>query len=1592
MTSYAPRQRAIARLMGAAALSVFGLTACETGFIPQEPPILRSVSGIVRVPPTDQDRFASTAPIGLERLFAALFPVAHAEIFGMVPMPNARVQLVILDEAGNIVDDPRNSQIITTGTDGSYGFTEVPAYASTVAVVLYDDQTPPNVVARAFVTGRTVDITPASEALAQAVIDELVDVDAGVTLSNFEAQELAALASLVAGFDMNVTGEEMSFEDAVAAVRTGVEPLLSQVATSFSSPGIVSLLHNGLYGGIDFVPVLKEPTAEASGDGGLELRTEIANWGFNDLNLIAGGQLFGLRTTHDLATAQAPINSPGSELGGAPHIVNELGQVLVGDAAADAVLGAVTGDGGFMVYPRAVVETAGTAVGRGIRIATRKSTAGVVLDNTILDPQGGGTDYHLVRLRQTLSGPLGGVGENAIAVAAETGAVSFDSTDTVASEDNTLAAVQFLVSSSDQLLVELDGSLTRTSAPPVDPVDGRYLVILDGTVNLRRSDASGSFLGQGYANADGSIVSLQTSSNLVQLPLNVLLNDAAAYAGEELTITAVTPESMAGTVTISATGKEVLYTPPPNFTGTEIFSYTVSDGTGSASGTVTFVLDSINQPPVVNDDTFTVAARSVNLLDVSANDIDNDIGQGLIVQTPDTNTQEFEDSGSNVVVVGSGPGNRLRFTPGPSFTGQVSFRYRVRDTFGALSETDALVTVNVIDDGENGPPEAQDDAFSVGIDSENNALDVLANDRDPDVPPATLAITAVESPTARGATVTEDGGILVYTPTGGFSGIDTFSYTISDGIDSDTAQVTVSVVGAGNLPPVANDDSFRVAAASSDNALPVLLNDSDPQIGDTLTITDVDSPTVSGGSVTISGDTLLYTPDAGFTGPDSFTYTLSDAAGASSVATVSVLVGGANAAPEPASDSFGVAVDSTGNVFDVLANDSDPDLDDELTLVDGTFASAQAGTVVVAGGVLTYTPAAEFDGLDSFTYTVTDGTATAEATVSVTVTDANIAPVARDDLWTVAANGSYLLEVLANDSDINGDILGLIGVSLSSDGGDVSLVPDPERPGFFNAILYTPDEDFTGTETFTYTVADGPGGTAGTASARVVVTVLGAAPNTPPQAVNDTSWRVPFGSTGVVLDVLANDIDPDAGDTLAIVAVDGQVPAEEGAAIEIGANCNTVDCSEVTITGGTLNYVPSPELENGESESFTYTIADASGARSTATVTVVVSSTNQPPVVVDDAFHVGLNTTNEFLLLLNDSDPDLGQSLTLSGINGATNAGGSWSVVQGGTSPRTIMQYLPPQNFRGVDTFSYTATDGAGGEAQGTVTVTVSGGNTAPTGSDDAFTVRANGNDIPLDVLANDVDPDYDDALRVVSVTSAANGTVAISQDGTRVLYTPDGGFEGPDGFGYTLSDSRGLTSSAEVDLTVSAAGAPLTVLDDTGWRVVLPANPELWTTNLAQREVGVAIRRGNGLGEGTLSGAYNVVQHAGYLFADGADSSLGAGYNFGTITFDGEGGIADGAVWGRRVALDVGAARVGDPAALLIVPLAPAPEAVSGSYDVATDGAVALSLAIGADTVITGNGAVSADGEVVAVAVRVEEGGDDSGRGLLFLVRQPQQ
>ena len=389
-----------------------------------------------------------------------------------------------------------------------------------------------------------------------------------------------------------------------------------------------------------------------------------------------------------------------------------------------------------------------------------------------------------------------------------------------------------------------------------------------------------------------------------------------------------------------------------------------------------------------------------------------------------------------------------------------------------------LASPIVDEDSLNAPPTPADDTLSATLDTAltiDVTTDLIANDTDPDGDGLTLASFTQPQ---NGILTETTPGELTYQPDAGFVGIDAFDYTVTDGAATAAATVSISVSDPTNTPPVAVDDTV-VTDEDTPVAILALANDTD---ADTDPLTFLSLGTPSRGTVAIddnatpldpTDDLIIYTPNANENGADAFTYTITDGRGGIATATVDVSITTVNDVPVPADDILFANV-NVPLVFDaatLVANDTDAE-NDPLTAT--AYTQPLNGTLVDDGnGVWTYTPNAGFTGTDTFTYTVTDGSAAATGSVSVNVGS----PI---DVWY----GDY------QDFSVNGttqkwvNILGNVdtsqvtSLSYRLNGGSqlaLNLGPDLrrlEKDGDFNIDIDVADLDGTTADDVVTIIAD----------------------------------------------------------------------------------------------------------------------------------------------------------------------------------------------------------------------------------------------------------------------------------------------------------------------------------------------------------------------------------------------------------------------------------------------------------------------------------------------------------------------------------------
>lgn len=526
--------------------------------------------------------------------------------------------------------------------------------------------------------------------------------------------------------------------------------------------------------------------------------------------------------------------------------------------------------------------------------------------------------------------------------------------------------------------------------------------------------------------------------------------------------------------------------------------------------------------------------------------------------------------------------------------------------------------------------------------------------------------------------------------------------------------------------------------------------------------------------------------------------------------TIAITVTQVNDPPTVMNDLFTVDEDSV-NPLDVLANDSSlPDGPETLTIVG--VGTAMNGIVSGGGASLTYRPNPNFNGTDSFTYTVSDGNGgQATGMVTLTVTPVNDPPTALNDQFgVVEGTTDNPLNVMANDSTApdTGEVLAISTVTTPMH-GTATIAPGA------TSIRYTPSPGYNGPDSFSYTLQD-PGGL--TATAQVSITVGPA--NDPP--VNGVPMAQTVDEDGTLAFSAAmmrafSVADPDAAQAqiqIALTASNGVMNLSQATNLVFSVGDGTNDATmtflatlaEANAALDTLTFRPTADFNGMASLRMVSNDLGNTGVggalSDTDTVAITVTPVNDPPRAVADAVTVAEDSSATTIdVLANDViAPDVNETLRITAVTQPMN--GMAQLTMGGAS----VSYAPAADFFGTDTFTYTITDGNGGTATGTVTVTVLNQNDPPRAVPDVFSVSQDSRDNLLDVLANDTsDPDPMETLSVVVTSPSANGQVVITAGGASVRYTPRAGYIGPDSFTYTVRDSNNGIAAAIVTITVGA-------------------------------------------------------------------------------------------------------------------------------------------------------------------------------------------
>jgi subtilisin family serine protease len=580
-----------------------------------------------------------------------------------------------------------------------------------------------------------------------------------------------------------------------------------------------------------------------------------------------------------------------------------------------------------------------------------------------------------------------------------------------------------------------------------------------------------------------------------------------------------------------------------------------------------------------------------------------------------------------------------------------------------------------------------------------------------------------------------------------WSGQETIHFIATDpgGLTSESAAVFAARTDY--EPPVANDDQ-ATTLEDEPVKIDVLANDLDPR-GYPLRVIQFSRP--NHGAVRAgSAGQLLYSPATNFNGGDSFTYTVNNGKDGMAMASVHVTVLPVQDPPEAVADRA-ITWESAPVAIDVLTNDTDPD-GDSLSLVD--FTQPANGSVSLAEGAnLVYAPKPYFNGMDRFTYRISDGHGgQSGGEVTVMIKPVNDPPAAQDQAFTLNRNSQQDVTFLATDPD--GDEL-TFTVIKGPEHGELWAYP--------KVATYFPKKGYVGPDSFTYQASDG---VLDSQIASVTFTVLDQ--DNPP--ITESQSVVTKVGQPLAITLSATDADDDP--------VSFQILRTP---------------SQGSLTGRGANYVYQPEPGFLGDDEFIYQASDGQLSSPETAVHIKVTDQNTAPVAADSTATVRMNTPTDLALLATDGEADpLTYTILTPPAHGQL----------GGVAPNLI--FTPETNYLGPDRLSFKVSDGELESGPATVSIRVVVPNHEPEARDQDLTVLRDQSS-PLWLNLTDADGDL---LRCVILKGPAHGLLAGL--GTNYVYTPKPGYAGVDSFTYRAWDGQIYSGIARVTITVKSPPPPV--------------------------------------------------------------------------------------------------------------------------------------------------------------------------------------
>ncbi|WP_240036198.1 Ig-like domain-containing protein [Pseudoalteromonas sp. A757] len=898
-------------------------------------------------------------------------------------------------------------------------------------------------------------------------------------------------------------------------------------------------------------------------------------------------------------------------------------------------------------------------------------------------------------------------------------------------------------------------------------------------------------------------------------------------------------------------------TPDDSHVGTTTdIEISVSDGTDSDTlSAFNIEVVNTNDAPTGQNTSFTIDEGAT---------LSRDLNNGLLSLASD---DDLDSSDSLTVVKDTDPqygtltlntDGSFSYVHGGSENHTDSFTYHIEDSVNASSPVYTVtINMNAVEDA----PTAVNDTLTT-LEDASNSVNVLTNDSDPENNMVASSVSIKTQPTKGQLSVSN--GVVTFTPTANANGSDSFTYTVKDSTQAESNEATVSItITPVNDLPVAANFTPNIDEDTPTSALTVRTSATDVEDTNPTGVIALESqPSKGQAAIDLSNGTITYTPNANETGNDSFTYSILDSEGGkSNIATISVNIGAVNDRPVAGNDTVTTDED-TVTTLTILANDSDVEdqgfdgsdiaLEDKG---DGVGNYDLATVTVGSDGVLTITPKQDQNGTLTFTYTIEDseGLRSEPATVTVNITAVNDAPVAVNNTAQLLEDGNIEINVLGNDTDVDSQLnAASVAIVNQPQGGSLQILTTGN-------IVYTPNANFFGNDSFTYTVQDAEGLVSNAATVNITVTPINDAPvisGAPSTSVNEdvaysfTPTATDTDGDSLTFSVANLPVWASFSDTTGAITgtpSEGQDGTYSGIVITVSDGQADASLPAFNIVVNAVNDAPiisgtpSTSVKQDEAYSFTPTASDVDSQALTFSVTnlpawasfdtssgnlagtptredvgtysnIIISVSDGVLQASLPAFEINVEPVNAAPIannmqrsVLEDgttsfsaeaSDPD-GDALTMELVSQPQNG-----VVQ---IQGTVFSYTPLPNFNGSDVFTYTVSDGEFKSNTASVSMTVTSVNDAPIAVDDSFTFDAvASNQYVLPVLNNDSDPDGS-ALRIIGA-KASIGSAFIANN--TLTYQAIQNSQAPIVVTYLIEDDSKARAKANASITINGTGS----------------------------------------------------------------------------------------------------------------------------------------------------------------------------------------